>query len=230
MTELLLSHGPAIAYLGFAVLVMLTGAGLPIPEEVFIIAAGVASVQGQLDPWLAMLALLVGALAGDSIMYYIGYHFGRSVVREHRWWAHFVSPEREARMEQSIRRHGLKVLFLARFMVGIRAPVYVTAGIVRVPFRRFLLIDLLCATVVVVTFFGLSYFLWDSYGDLLYTWIHRAEIWLTVVVVFGVAVVSVYYWRRHRRAKTAAALAKNGQDEGHGDPSDKPADGVEQVA
>ncbi|MHC4180077.1 MAG: DedA family protein, partial [Planctomycetota bacterium] len=128
MPEFLLSHGPLLAYVGIAVFLMLTGAGLPIPEEVFIIAAGVASSYGKLDPWLALSACLFGALAGDCIMYWIGYHFGRSVVREHPWWARFVKPEREAQMERMIHKHGLKVFFLARFLVGLRSPVYLTAG------------------------------------------------------------------------------------------------------
>ena len=60
--------------------------------------------------------------------------------------------------EQAIQKHGFKIMFLARFMVGIRGPVYLAAGVVRMPFRKFLLYDLVCATLVVTTFFGLSYF------------------------------------------------------------------------
>jgi len=192
MTEFLLANG---SYLAIVLVLILTGSGLPIPEEVPIIAAGVLSSHQQLDPWLALAACLFGALAGDCLMYWIGYHFGRSVVREHRWWAHFVKPEREAQMEQMIERHGLKVLFLARFLVVIRSPVYLSAGILRLPFRRFLLIDLFCATAVIGTFFGLSY----RYGRHISQWIHRAEVLLTVVVMLALLGTAIYFWRRHRR-------------------------------
>ncbi len=230
MIEFLLSHGPVLAYLGIVGFLMLTGAGLPVPEEVFIIAAGVASAQGALNPWLALSACLVGALAGDCVMYWIGFHFGRSVLREHHWWDRFVHPEREARMERMINAHGLKVFFLARFLVGIRAPVYLTAGILRVRFRRFLLIDLFCATAVIGTFFGLSYFLSDRYGVAIYRWIREAEVLLTVIVVVAVIATGFYFWRRHHRqpVETPPEPAELTGEEP--DYEEEPADEVEQVA
>ena len=192
MTEFILAHG---SYLAIIFVLILTGTGLPIPEEVPIVAAGILSAHGQLHPWLAFAACLFGALAGDCVMYWIGFHFGRSVVREHPRWAHFVKPEREAQIEQMLQQHGLKVFFLARFLVGLRSPVYLSAGILRVPFRRFLLIDLFCATTVIGTFFGLSY----VYGPTIAKWIRGAEITLTGVVLVAMAGVGIYFWRRHRR-------------------------------
>ncbi len=199
----LFSHGPTLAYVGIVVFLMLTGAGLPVPEEVFIIAAGAASAQGELDPRLAFAACLFGALAGDCILYWIGYHFGRRVVREHHWWTRFVHPEREAQMERMIRDHGLKVLFLTRFLVGIRAPVYLSAGVLHVRFRRFFLIDLFCATMVIGTFFGLSYFLSDRYGESIYAWIHGAEVGFSVAVAAVVVAAAIFFYWRHRRRKAA---------------------------
>lgn len=217
MTDILLSHGPYLAYLGIALFVMLTGAGFPVPEEVFIIIAGVASSQGFLDWWLAVAACLFGALAGDCLLYWIGYHFGSNVLREHHWWTRFVHPEREAQMEQMIDKHGLKVLFLTRFLVGIRAPVYLSAGVLRVPFRRFLLIDLFCATAVIGTFFGLSYFLGERYGEAIYHWIHDLEVLLTVIVVVAVVAACIYFWRRRKRAagkpKLTEELSENDRPE-----------------
>ncbi len=177
---------------------ILTGSGLPIPEEIPIIAAGVASSVGTLNPWWAFVCCLIGALAGDSVIYVIGYHFGHSLVTRHPRFAQLLHAEREARIEAMIRRHGLKVFFLSRFMVGIRAPVYLTAGILRMSFRRFILIDTVCATAVVGVFFGLGY----VYGDhvtALFKLIRRSEIGLSVAVVTGVCVVVLYYWWRRRR-------------------------------
>ncbi len=117
---------------------MLTGFGLPIPEEALVVAAGIASSNGHLDPWWAFVACLVGALAGDSILYAVGYHFGHTLVYRHPRVAALLHAEREAKLEQMIRKHEVKVLVLSRFMVGIRAPVYLAAGILRVPLGRFI--------------------------------------------------------------------------------------------
>ena len=166
MTDLLLQHS---SYFALVIVLILTGEGLPIPEEVPVITAGVLSAHGQLIPWLAFACCLVGALIGDVLMYWIGYHFGRSVLQSQTWWARFLKPEREAKIERMIEQHGLKVLFLARFLVGLRSPVYLSAGILRVSFRRFFLTDLFCATTVIGTFFLLSF----HYGTVIVGWIRR---------------------------------------------------------
>jgi membrane protein DedA with SNARE-associated domain len=196
--EALLTHGPILSYLAITIVLILTGSGLPIPEEVPIIAAGVFSAQGTLNPLVALGCCLVGALVGDIIMYWIGYHFGRGVLGEHRWWSRCVTPEREAKIERMFSRHGLKVFFVARFLVGLRTPVYLTAGILRVSFKRFLLIDLVCATAVVGSFFGLTYW----FGEGIAKWIKRGEWGLTVGALIVVACFAFYVWRRYRRGLT----------------------------
>jgi membrane protein DedA with SNARE-associated domain len=187
-------------YLTIFFVMTLTGAGLPIPEEVPIISAGIASANDTMNPWLAFACLLAGAVLGDCIMYYIGYHFGRGILKDHRWWARFLTPEREARIEEKFRKHGLGVFFVARFLVGIRSPVYITAGILRVSFKRFLLIDLICATAVVGVFFSLSYF----YGVPIARWVKNGEYVLTVAVTLAVIVVAIFLWQRHMKKKAAS--------------------------
>ena len=133
------------SYLGIIVLLVLTGMGLPLPEEVPIIAAGIASSDGSLpNVWLAFVSCVIGAVLGDSMLYAIGYHFGHNLAKKHPRFAHLLHADREAQIEEMIRKHGLKVFFLARFMIGIRAPMYLTAGILRMPFRRFIVVDAIC--------------------------------------------------------------------------------------
>ncbi len=211
-----------MSYVGIIVILILTGSGLPIPEEVPIVAAGIASSVGTLNPLWAFASCLVGALAGDSVLYAIGYHFGHSLVYRHPRFAHLLHAEREAKIEQMIRKHEVKVLFLSRFMVGVRAPVYLAAGILRIPFLRFLAIDAVCATSVVGLFFGLSY----AYGDRLTRLIRQSEIGLTVVVVVAVvAVLGVYLWKRRRRklaeaVETESSLQEACRDRRRGDEGD----------
>jgi membrane protein DedA with SNARE-associated domain len=194
MNGLFLTHG---SYLAITIVLILTGAGLPVPEEVPIITAGVLSAppNPQLDPFVAVACCLFGALVGDCIMYWIGYHFGRGILRGHHLWVRFVTPEREARIEDMFARHGLKAFFVARFLVGLRSPFYLTAGIMRVSFKRFLLIDLICASAVVGSFFWLAYY----FGENIAMWIRRGEWGLTVGVALAVTCVAFILWRRCRR-------------------------------
>ena len=160
------------------------------------VAAGIASSVGTLHPGWAFLACVVGAVAGDTVLYGLGYHFGHSLVYRHPRVAQLLHADREAKLEQMIRRHEVKVLFLARFMVGVRAPVYLAAGILRIPFLRFLIIDIICATAVVGLFFGLSY----AYGDRLTRFIKQSEIGLTVILIVSALGAAGYLlWRRRRQ-------------------------------
>lgn len=197
----LLNHA---TYLGIALGLVLTGMGLPVPEEVFLIVAGVASRDGSLNPWLALAACLVGAVLGDCLIYAFGYQFGQSVLRARGWVARWLHPEREGQMEQMISRHGLKVLLLARFLVGVRGTVYLAAGILRVPFLRFLAVDAISATAVVGTVFGLSY----VFGNQIRTWwlwVRRAEVALTAGVAAAIVAAVLYVIIRHRRRRVGTA-------------------------
>jgi len=127
-------------------------------------------------------------------MYWIGRRFGRGLLVNRHWFARFVTPEREAQVEQLFRRHGLKVFFTARFLVVLRSPLLLAAGIMRLPFARFFLVDLISAAVVVGSFYGLAYF----FGRTVYDWIRTSEWALTFAVLIAAIVVAVVWWRRRQ--------------------------------
>jgi membrane protein DedA with SNARE-associated domain len=79
--------------------------------------------------------------------------------------------------------------------------VYLAAGVVRMPFRRFLLWDLACATIVVSVFFALSYSL-GAYLDreTIGGMVRHTEMTITaIVLVLAVGAVAYFALRRHRR-------------------------------
>ena len=186
------------SYLGIVLFLTLTGIGLPVPEEVPIVAAGVASRAGGLHWYYALPACLIGALLGDSLMYSIGYFFGAKVLKEHPWWSGFLTAEREKTIEDLIHKHGIKAFFVARFLVGLRSPFYLTAGILRVKYRWFLFADFICASIVISGFFGLSY----AFGDRIEALIGHAETGLTLAVVAAtVMAVAAFFLFRKRRMR-----------------------------
>lgn len=183
------------SYLGIILFLIATGAGLPLPEEVAIIYAGIQSGLNELNPGLALGSCFIGAILGDWVMYGIGRYLGHRWLRRHRWFAHFFHIEREQRMRKHIHQHAFKVFFAARFMLGVRGPLYISAGVIRFPFRRFILIDAVCATVVISLFFGISYF----FGSTVIDWIRRGEWLLTTLAILAAIAVGAYFFVRHRR-------------------------------
>ena len=99
-------------------------------------------------------------------------------------------------METLIEKNGLKVFLLARFLVGVRSPIYLAAGVLRIPYRRFLLVDATCATLVVGTVFWLSYFCGDWIGPLF----HESQIVATLFVFAVIAGLAVHVgWNTYRQ-------------------------------
>lgn len=191
-----------LGYLGIVLFLALCGCGIPIPEEAPLVLAGVLSSQGTLEPWMAFASCLVGALLGDSLMYAIGRHFGHAWLTKHPSVSRFIDAEKEEKFEHAVRRHGFKVLLLTRFLVGVRGPVYYAAGAAKVPYLRFLLWDLIGATVVVGVIFGLGY----RFGNGIAKIINDAEEVATAVVILGLMSVGVYFLYKKQTAKVAEAL------------------------
>jgi membrane protein DedA with SNARE-associated domain len=187
MAEFFIGSG---SYIGIAFVLILTGAGLPIPEEVPVAIAGILSANGKMDPAGAFAACLIGAILGDTVMYWIGHHFGRGILRKQGWWARVIHPEREAKIERAIQDHGLKVLFFSRFVVGLRAPIYLAAGILKVPYRRFLLMDTICATCVVGFFFIISYLFGQTIVDKIYNFECAAGGIIALCIV-----IAIVWWK-----------------------------------
>jgi len=189
--------GECLPYLAILATLLASGMGAPIPEEIVVVTAAVLSAHDKLNPLVAFAVCWAGALASDCILYGMGYFFGKNFLREHRLWTYVVTPEREQRMEDLIQRHGMKVLFSARFLVGVRAAIFLAAGIVRVPFRQFVMTDAISVTVVTLLFFSLSYY----YGDSFVHWIRHAEVWLTIIVLLAAIGGGLFFWRRYRRGR-----------------------------
>jgi membrane protein DedA with SNARE-associated domain len=184
-------------YLGILAALLLGSLGVPIPEEMPIVAAGILSHAGLARWWLALPVCVLGVLAGDMVLYWTGRRWGERVLnwRVVRW---VLSPPRAEWLKAAYREHAMKTVAMARHVTGLRAPAFLTAGIVRVPFWKFILADAGAAVVSVPLAFGLAYFFTHEIGAILAD-VHRVERWLALaalIVLTGGLVVHVVRWNR----------------------------------
>ena len=148
-----------------AVFVVLVGCGfgIPIPEDVALIAGGVIcglslDTAYPLNVSCMVLVALVGVLLGDGTMFVLGQRLGPRVTRI-PGLKHIITPNTYAKIQEKAHRYGDKVLFVARFLPGLRAPIFVTAGIShKVPLWKFLLLDGSAALISVPVWVYLGYF------------------------------------------------------------------------
>jgi membrane protein DedA with SNARE-associated domain len=177
--------------------------GVPIPEDLPLIAAGVIL---RLHPETASLTgtfvvSLVGIICGDIILYGLGRRWGRGVF-QHRSIRWLITPRRLAAVSQHFRRYGTWVCFFGRFVLGVRAAMCITAGVTRFPFWRFLLADLGGAVLSIPLFLGLGYLFAPMLGTL-HQYVFQAQRALLLLVATGLTMLIVHEYRRHAYRRSA---------------------------
>jgi membrane protein DedA with SNARE-associated domain len=201
-------HGSPWAIWGLFFVLVGCGLGIPMPEDIVLIAAGICAAHlGQ--HWLVTTAIMyAGVMIGDSIIFALGRHFGARLLTM-PWLLKLFPLEKQQRARERFARHGRKGLFFARFMPGIRAPFFCTAGAMHVPYLRFLFYDGLAALVSVPVFVFLGHWIglrFEENLDALREAVADTHAWTlaaTAVLVLVLAVVLFIGWRRRQRCKAA---------------------------
>ena len=185
------------SYPGVFLILLATGLGVPIPEELPIAIAALMA-RWEMMHWVsALLSCLAGVLAGDMLLYWVGRHFGRRILQ----WPtvrRILTPAREARVMDAYHRHGLKFVVMARLVMGLRAAAFLTAGLVRVPFPRFLLADVTAVLVSVPLWFGMAYLVADSVAVAL-MYVRQLQFWIAGLVLVVAAGWLLVHLRRRQR-------------------------------
>lgn len=128
-------------YFAVFFVLLLCGMGVPIPEDITLVSGGIISGLGYANPHWMVVVGMIGVLFGDSLMYLLGRVYGVKILR-FRLVKRFITFKRLKMVKDKFDRYGNRLLFFARFLPGLRTPVYIITGITRrVGFVRFLLID-----------------------------------------------------------------------------------------
>ncbi|OOG40287.1 DedA family protein [Rhodanobacter sp. C05] len=189
-------------YLAVFIALMICGAGLPLPEDITLVAGGVIAGLGYVNVHGMFALAMFGVLLGDSAIFLLGHHYGARMLKW-RLVARILTPKRYAMVQEKFVRYGNRMLFIARFLPGMRTTVYITAGIShRVSFTRFLLMDGLAALISVPFWVYLGYFGADNH-EWLMKWVRRGQgsLWALVGLVVLTALVLWWRHRRHARAQ-----------------------------
>src|SRR2546426_2578353 len=191
--EFLSSYLEHFTILGLFFALLLAGLGIPIPEDLILITAGVLAYQGVIHLGWAIPILYIGVLSGDLLTYSFGRRFGDIVLRHPRV-RRFISLARQQRIERYFARYGNRTVFLVRHLAVLRAPTYLIAGAMKVPGWKFLLWDGLAALVSVPLMVSLGYFFADHIEGLHHN-LSRIEHWLGALVILTVATYLLIRYR-----------------------------------
>lgn len=188
----------AVIYLVVGSIIGLESVGIPLPGEIILVSASVAASQGVANPVLLAMIAAGGAILGDSVGYAIGRRYGRSLLeRLGRKAPKHFGPRPIAQAERAFARWGAWAVFGGRFVALLRILAGPLAGILGMPYRKFLVANaaggILWASVVTTVGY--------VFGVVAGHWLSRIS-YVTLAVTLVVGTLITWYVRR-RSAKVS---------------------------
>jgi membrane protein DedA with SNARE-associated domain len=189
------------SYFGLLAVLVLCGLGLPVPEDVVLLAGGYLAHQGVTRYPITIGVCLIGVLSGDSSLFFLGRRFGSGILR----YFGLGSPSLRSRIvywQEFMRRHGHRAIFYGRFLAGLRALIYISAGTLGVPPSRFFFYDALGAVISVPIVVSLGYFFGKEI-EVALRYIGGAERVIGLVVVLSIMIYAMRLFlpRNHGAAR-----------------------------
>jgi membrane-associated protein len=147
-----------------------------LPSETIVITAGTLAAHGRLMIWLILVAAAVGAFCGDNLCFFLGRQVGDPIAR-----FLFRGEKGSKRLEwaeSAIKRRGVLLILVGRFIPGGRTASTFAAGTLEMEWKRFAVADA-CAAVMWAVYAGmLGYVGGETF---------RHSLWKPLLIAFGIA-------------------------------------------
>ena len=172
--------------------------GFFLPGDSLLVTAGVFAARGDINIWSLNILLVVAAIIGDTVGYWVGRRTGPALFSRPK--SLFFNPAHLRRAHDFYEKHGGKTIILARFMPIVRTFAPVVAGMAGMNYRRF------------ISFNVFGGFLWvvsmTLIGDFLgqFEWVRKnIEIVILVVIFASILPGIVAFANEWRKKKRNAA-------------------------
>ena len=177
--------------------VMLENAGLPIPGETVLLFAGFLAYHGKIGLLPSILTAIAGATLGDSLGFCLGRFGGTAFVNRFLRRIPWVR-KRYDNAQRLFLKYGPWAVFTARFITGLRVFSGILAGVLRMPYRRFLLFNFTGAVVWALTIGCVGFFFGSNWNRLVRLLTRLNRYTLIAVGIGGAVLLLVYLLRRKK--------------------------------
>ncbi|MCL7363888.1 DedA family protein [Streptomyces ardesiacus] len=183
----------AAVYAVVALVIGLESLGIPLPGEIILVSAALLSSQhGGIDPLVLGVCASAGAVIGDSIGYAIGRKGGRPLLAwlGGKFPKHF-SEGHVATAERSFQKWGMWAVFFGRFVALLRIFAGPLAGVLRMPYWKFLIANVLGGILWAGGTTAVIYYV----GVVAESWLKRFS-WLGLVLAVAIGIASMLIVKR----------------------------------
>ncbi|MFF1544595.1 DedA family protein [Streptomyces sp. NPDC058291] len=198
----------AAVYAVVALVIGLESLGIPLPGEIVLVSAALLSSQhGGVNPFVLGACATAGAVIGDSIGYAIGRKGGRPLLAwlGRKFPSHF-SEGHVATAERSFEKWGMWAVFFGRFVALLRIFAGPLAGVLHMPYWKFLTANLLGGIAWAGGTTAVIYYV----GVVAESWLKRFS-WLGLVLAVLIGLTSMLVIKR--KAKRSAQEAAEARTE-----------------
>lgn len=168
--------------------------GFFLPGDSLLVTAGFIASQGNFDFWKLNALLSAAAILGDSTGYAIGYYAGPKIFKKEE--SFFFKKEYLEKTHLFFEKHGVKTIVLARFVPIIRTFAPTVAGVGRMPYRKFLVFNVVGGLLWVVGMTSVGYFLGRMVPG-----IDKKIHWVILAVIFVSFLPILIEWMKARKAR-----------------------------
>ncbi|GAB6141519.1 DedA family protein [Methylosoma difficile] len=185
--QLVHQYGTLTYVILFLIVFMETGlVVMPLlPGDSLLFAAGaVAASTGALNPGLLIPLLMLAALLGDNLNYFVGKYFGKTI--KNRQQVLFLKQEYLLKTEAFYAKHGGKTVIMARFIPIVRTIAPFVAGAGSMAYGKFIVFCIIGALLWVPSLTLLGYF----FGNLA---VVKQNFELVVFAIIGVSLLPVFW-------------------------------------
>lgn len=204
MSEWLFLQNGFAVYVGLFVLLMGGAVGLPIPEDVPLILAGILAHRGNGKLQFIFLTCYVGIIVGDLIIFSIGRKLGAKISNKN-WFNTRISPAALERTKRALEKRSLLTILLARHLFYLRTVTFLACGAVRMSYSRFILADAFAALISASVMMALGFYFSENMDEIFHLLQKTKYLSLgaIIVVLFGVA-----WYLKMRRPKDEGDVAE----------------------
>jgi membrane protein DedA with SNARE-associated domain len=204
------AYQPEWVYAAVVGMMLASGFGFPLPEEVTLISLGVLAFMGTrpdlfpppevgstpINVHHAAIVAFAAVVLSDSLIYCLGRIWGRKLLY-HEKMRRLVSVESLKKVEARTKRYGMIAVFAFRFTPGVRFPGHLACGAMKFEYWKFVLVDCFAALISVPT----QIYLVAIYGEPIINFLKEVKI--GIFILLGIA--GLFYLFRRLFAKTKAA-------------------------